>query len=104
MRRSASHAFSTLCRALADDFFEIGRSGRSYTRAQTLAVPAQPIHADLPLAGFRVHQISPTVAHTTYVSVVRYETEERAARSSIWTRADDAHPWKLRFHQGTPLP
>jgi len=34
----------------APDFFEFGRSGRVYTRAQTISVGSQPIRAKLPCA------------------------------------------------------
>ena len=88
---------------LAPDFFEFGRSGRVYRRADILAVPAQPIDARLPLREFRARLLDSDVVQVTYVSVVTYEgVEEIANRSSIWTR--NAHGWQLRFHQGTAVP
>jgi hypothetical protein len=47
---------------LAPDFFEFGRSGRVYQRADTLAVPRQPIAARIPLPNFSVRLIAPDVA------------------------------------------
>ena len=88
---------------LAPDFFEFGRSGRVYRRADILAVPAQPIDARLPLREFHARLLDSDVVQVTYVSVVTYEgVEEIAKRSSIWTR--NAHGWQLRFHQGTAVP
>ena len=88
---------------LAPDFFEFGRSSRVYDRSDTLAVPPQAINARLPLAEFEIRLIDADVAQVTYVSAVTYEHgEERALRSSIWSRTSDG--WQLRFHQGTAIP
>ena len=88
---------------LAPDFFEFGRSGRAYTREDTLGIPAQPINAKLPLRDFKARLLDTNVAQVTYVSAVTYEgVEELARRSSIWSRTE--HGWQLRFHQGTAIP
>ncbi|MDJ0568907.1 MAG: nuclear transport factor 2 family protein [Pleurocapsa sp. MO_192.B19] len=87
---------------LAPDFFEFGRSGRIYQRADTLNVPSQEIPCVIPLINFKVRFISFDVAQITYISIVNYpEGEERSLRSSIWSRSDNK--WQLKFHQGTPL-
>jgi hypothetical protein len=88
-------------RILAPDFFEFGRSGRTYTREETLAVPPQEIDVRLPLKNFAVHSIASNVVLVTYVSEVRYEEVEVGNRSSLWSRTDGG--WQLRFHQGTPV-
>ena len=88
---------------LAPDFFEFGRSGRIYSREDTLGIPRQEIPATLPLVDFKARLLSDNVAQVTYTSIVHYEHgEERALRSSIWFRTDSG--WKLRFHQGTAVP
>jgi hypothetical protein len=88
-------------RALAPDFFEFGRSGRTYTRQQILDFPREPIAAQLPLENFRVRLLDANTAQLTYNSKVRYEgVVESGRRSSIWSRSGDT--WVLRFHQGTP--
>ena len=88
---------------LAPDFFEFGRSGRVYRRADTLAVSAGPIDARLPLMNFEARLLDVNVAQVTYVSAVTYDgVELRGLRSSIWSRTGNG--WELRFHQGTPIP
>lgn len=88
-------------RALAPDFFEFGRSGRTYTRQQILDFPREPIAAQLPLEDFRVRLLDANTAQLTYNSKVRNrEVMECGRRSSIWSRSGDT--WVLRFHQGTP--
>ncbi|MDE2992021.1 MAG: nuclear transport factor 2 family protein [Chloroflexota bacterium] len=89
-------------RILAPDFFEFGRSGRIYRRAATLAIPAQPIVARLPLIDFRARLLDANLAQVTYVSTVTYQgVDERSTRSSLWSRT--ANGWQLRFHQGTAM-
>ena len=85
---------------LADDFFEFGRSGKVYTKTESLSAPMQEIHAKFPLMDFTVHQISSDVALVTYISEVQYATLEIGNRSSLWLKTTDG--WKLKFHQGTP--
>ena len=89
-------------RILAPDFSEFGRSGRIYSRADTLAVPGGAIEAHL--REVAVQPIRSDVALVTYVSEVRRDdgTVEVGNRSSIWVREQD--DWQLRFHQGTPVP
>lgn len=90
-------------RVLAPGFFEFGRSGRVYSREDTLGIPARPIDARLPFKDFDVHLLSPDIAQVTYTSVETYEGEEQIAnRSSLWSRTGDG--WQLLFHQATAVP
>ena len=43
---------------IAEDFFEFGKSGRIYQRADTLAVPSTPIAAVIPLPDFDARLLS----------------------------------------------
>lgn len=85
---------------LAEDFFEFGRSGRTYEREETLSVARQEIDIELPLKDFRIHAVSDGVVLVTYISEVEYDEIEVGNRSSLWVREES--DWKLRFHQGTP--
>ena len=72
---------------IADDFFEFGRSGRVYSKKDTLAIARQKLEAVLPLPYFCVRLISKNVAQVTYNSEVTYdEVVEHARRSSLWSR------------------
>lgn len=87
---------------LAPDFFEYGRSGRQYSRQETLDAAFAPFTARLPLREYRVRVLAPDLVQSTYVSEVVYEgVTERARRSSIWSCVDGT--WQLRFHQGTAI-
>ena len=77
-------------KALASDFVEFGRSGRTYTRAQSLAVPRQPTDAVLPLPNFAIRLLDDNTAQITYDSAVTYDgVVEHGRRSSIWSRTPD---------------
>lgn len=85
----------------ADDFTEIGRSGRVYTREELLFHEGNYIDAVLPLPNFSARLLTNDVAQVTYNSAVTYDgIVEHGRRSSIWSRKGDS--WELRFHQGTP--
>lgn len=85
---------------LHPDFFEFGRSGRTYQRQDTLDVPREPTRAKFPLKDLKIDEISDDVVLITYKSQVQYDTLEVWNRSSIWVNLDGK--WRLRFHQGTP--
>ncbi len=80
---------------LTVDFTEFGASGRTYTRAEIIAVQVGPIEAIL--HDVTVRALGPEVALVTYRSI-----DERGTvnRSSIWRRVGGE--WRLAFHQGTP--
>jgi hypothetical protein len=85
----------------AKDFFEFGRSGRTYTREQMVRTDSQPISATLPLDALAFRRLDRDTIQLTYNSHVTYDgLTEHARRSSIWSLIDGQ--WVMRFHQGTP--
>lgn len=86
----------------APDFFEFGRSGKTYTREQMLQTEQQPIRAKLPLQNFCIHPLDANNVLVTYVSEVHCAGKiENANRCSVWSKTSTG--WQLRFHQGTPV-
>lgn len=89
---------------LHPEFAEVGMSGNVYTRRETIdASWPNELEAHLPLEDYRLELIDEDVALVRYVS---HDTtngaERRAHRTSIWVNTNEG--WRLRFHQGTPLP
>lgn len=90
---------------LHPEFQEFGRSGRRFSRDDTLTefssagARLPPVVSD----GFAVHELGEQLALLTYVSAhldrsghpYRY-----TLRSSIWMLTPTG--WRMRFHQGTP--
>lgn len=86
----------------ADDFYEIGRSGRVHQRDALLASPPGHFSTVIPFPNFAARVLAPDVVQLTYDSIVTYDDGVlRARRSSIWTLTPSG--WRIRFHQGTPF-
>lgn len=78
---------------VADDFLEIGRSGRIWTRASIRGLLEGPRSGPVPIRAFAIARLAEGVVLTTY------RTPD-AMRSSIWVRR--GRRWQIRFHQATP--
>lgn len=90
-------------RMLHPDFSEVGMSGRTYTRDQIWDFSPTELTVRLPHEDYRLDVINEDVALVRYVSHDTADGEERhAQRTSIWVNTNEG--WRLRFHQGTPVP
>ena len=77
---------------IADDFLEIGRSGRTWTRATILELLVESPAAPVPIEEFTISALADGIVLATYRT-------PGARRSSVWVRRADR--WQIRFHQGT---
>lgn len=83
---------------LHDDFAEIGRSGRLWTRDEILAMIADETRGESPqTAEWQFTELAPHNVLVTY-AIVR-EGDVFSRHSSIWDLSS-SEP-RLRFHQGT---
>jgi len=82
---------------LHKDFAEVGASGRSWTREETMTALGGEEPASATLEVLTLGQVDAETALLTYRSV---EPRGSVLRSSLWRR--DNGRWQLRFHQGTP--
>jgi hypothetical protein len=89
--RASPAALSPL---IADEFFEFGSSGRTYTREDVIAQLLAAPNFTVAMTEFRVLVLTPDVALATYRT-------GRSLRSSIWRR--EGGSWRIVFHQGTPI-
>jgi len=90
-------------RMLHPEYSEVGRSGRTHTRVETITAPDTPVDVELPLAEYRMQLIDEDVALVRYISRQTLDgAPTPAERTSVWVNTNDG--WRLRFHQGTPLP
>ena len=89
---------------LHSDFYEVGRSGRTYTRVTVIDhLAAQESHPVMESGAFALIELAPGVALLTYRSA--FTDHERglsyhALRSSLWVKSSSG--WQMRYHQGTP--
>ena len=88
---------------IADDFSEIGASGRRHDRAAVLAILRarldEPAEDRCECSDFAVRELAPDVHLLTYACD---RPGRRTLRSTIWRRTADG--WRAEFHQGTPAP
>ncbi len=89
---------------LADDFIEIGGSGRILDKQATLDGLQHESPVEISLTDYRARTLAPDVILVTYRAVRSASAPAQTTqslRSSIWKRLDGR--WQLVFHQGTPL-
>ena len=94
---------AALNRLLAEDFFEIGASGRVFDRAQIVAALEEDALLETNVQDLEVRPLFPDIALATYKLRSRTagsKTDRFSLRSSLWVYRGDR--WQLRFHQGTP--
>ena len=84
---------------LHPEFVEHGCSGVRWTRETITSTPISAIAVQLPLADQQLRQLAPDTWMLTYVA---HQPERTCRRVSIWQETLDG--WRLRFHQGTPIP
>ena len=89
---------------LADDFVEIGASGRVFDKTEVISSLPGSAALEFSVTELVVRQLAPDVALATYALRSRApgsQGDRRSLRSSLWVRRSDR--WQLRFHQGTPV-
>jgi len=84
---------------LADDFVELGRSGRFWSRDELLeAIEGFPSTTDLTTDDLTGRWIANGVVLVRYVTTL---DGERTYRSSLWRRT--AGRWRIEHHQASAL-
>lgn len=87
---------------LADDFIEIGSSGRIYNKTQIIEALEKESSAIIyKIEDFRIRPLTQNIVLATYTAfrIAGLEQTERSLRSSIWQFIGGS--WKMAFHQGT---
>jgi len=87
-------------RLLADDFVELGSSGRRFDRAQAVAALRAEIPVEVTASDFEVRLLSSEIALVTYRARRHGAPPVDTLRSSIWQVREGR--WQMVFHQGTP--
>jgi hypothetical protein len=87
---------------LAEDFLEIGLSGRIYDKKQVLQALLSEPEVHYEMMDFTMRPLAGEVLLVTY-RTIRQEAPENpqvhSLRSSIWKKIEDR--WQMVFHQGT---
>jgi hypothetical protein len=93
-------SYDDLNRLIADDFVEVGASGRRFGKPDVLSrLPAER-GIEVKSLNMNAKMLSPTVGLVTFDTERRMDGETRRAhRVSIWTLNIDQ--WQMIYHQGT---
>jgi hypothetical protein len=89
-------------RRMAPDYFEVGASGRRYSRAFILATLAENAPEDAAAAGwectdFGLRRLGPDTYQMTY-TLRQWQRVTR--RSTLWRKSGEGW-WQILYHQGT---
>ncbi|MDR3740436.1 MAG: DUF4440 domain-containing protein [Terracidiphilus sp.] len=92
-------------RGVAPEFWEVGASGRRYSRSFILHMlatdPARYVNAEeagWTADGFAVRRLGPGTYLLTYLL---NQAGRRTRRVTIWEKTADN--WRILYHQGTPI-
>lgn len=83
---------------LTDDFVEVGRIGKKWTKSEIIEKLKHSKPIIYELQNFKISQLSHTVVLATYD--VKLEAIW-SFRSSIWIHEN--HTWRMKYHQGTQM-
>lgn len=85
---------------LADDFHEVGASGRSFGKADILLRLPGERGVAFATTDMQAYPLSSTVVLVTYQAIRSHAGETaHSKRSSVWVHR--SHGWQMRYHQGT---
>lgn len=93
-----------LARLLAEDFREIGRDGKLYSKQQIISMLSDESESERRITEFETVLLTPDIILATYRFASRAPEQNRpvlSLRSSIWRRHGPG--WRMVFHQGTPV-
>ncbi|WP_430535538.1 DUF4440 domain-containing protein [Listeria rocourtiae] len=82
---------------LAEEFFEIGSSGRILYRDEPISEDGIG-EVQMELSDFSIQELSEDIVLATY-RIFNVTENQYSLRSSIWKYTDNR--WRLVFHQGT---
>ena len=87
---------------LADDFSEIGSSGRLYDKEQAISLLTGGHLNPFTATDFSLRPLVPGLVLLSYRTDTKTSPPITALRSSIWRLQNGK--WQITFHQGTILP
>ena len=87
---------------LADDFYEIGESGKQYNKQDILNSILNETEVKYAIQNFNAVEISPGIVLATYQAEKEVSGKKTSSlRSSFWQNRNSK--WQITFHQGTLL-
>ncbi|MFS2175893.1 DUF4440 domain-containing protein [Rhizobium pisi] len=101
-RREFGTSRDDLLRMTDEEFWEIGASGKIYTRefviANSLERYEQPEPHDWPCEDFSISELAENLYQINYILK---EPDRTTRRTTLWRKSGGG--WKIVFHQGTVI-
>lgn len=94
---------SVLSELIADEFIEIGKSGKVWTKQTVINALKKESRTEIVITGFNLKLLAENIALVTYSARHKHKGNippSKSIRSSIWKMVENK--WKIVFHQGTP--
>jgi hypothetical protein len=89
-----------LAELIADDFIEVGANGRSFSKAEVLALLPSETCVIFQSEHLRVKLLSATVGFVTYTATRTTDgVSIKSKRCSVWHLNEGQ--WQIVYHQGT---
>jgi hypothetical protein len=93
-------------RMTAPTYWEVGASGRRYTRDYILQTLADTPPIDAAKAGWQVidpqcRRLGPENSDTYLLTYTLHQAERRTRRATIWQQTPSG--WQILYHQGTSI-
>jgi hypothetical protein len=100
-RREFGATQSDFEKTMVDDYWEVGASGRRYSRHFILQMFVDEAPIDAATAGWRAHDFGlQELSADTYLLTYTLRQGERVTRrATIWRLAEGT--WRILYHQGT---
>jgi len=102
-REAAGVSHENRLQGTASDFWEVGASGRSYSRDYVLETLElryrEPVRDVWYVEDFQVREVAEVTYLVTYTLL---QGERVTRRSTLWKRSEN--DWVILYHQGTPVP
>ena len=87
---------------LADEFIEIGESGKKYNKQEILNDLPEQTEIKFTISNFNAVEVSPDIVLATYQAEEEIAGNKTSSlRSSFWQNKNGK--WQIIFHQGTLL-
>ncbi len=102
--REVRHSREELEKVLADDFCEVGSSGRLFSRQAIIDTMTSESVRELVMTEFEATVLAEDVVLTTF-RILRYiqdQVKASSRHSSVWKKRGDS--WWMVYHQGTLEP
>lgn len=105
LSKEAGKNMSDPDKIISDDFLEIGKSGKIWTKQALITSYENKTEVNITITDFRLKPLSDSILlaiYTAHHTSETYHPVVKTIRSSVWRLSGTG--WEIVFHQGTIVP